>query len=88
MKKINISDKTKKIVTAMASVGGAVTIVGLAYVIGFRAGGKDCAEIINDALNYHGDEFNVHYQDCDVTRVSYKYGLTKQKLCLYRSSGD
>ena len=84
MKKINMSTKTKKVVKTVASVGGA----GLAYVIGFRAGGNNCAEIINMALNQHSDTFSIHNHGHNITRVSYEYGLMSQKLHTYGPSED
>ena len=88
MKKINIGTKTKKVVKTVASVGCVVTVAGLAYVIGFRAGGNNCAAIINMALNQHSDTFSIHDHGHNVARVSYEYGLMSQKLCTYGPSED
>lgn len=89
MKKINKGKKTKKFVKIVASVGGAVAVAGLAYVIGFRAGGNNCAEIINMALDQHNDTFSINDHGHNVTRVSYEYGLMSRKLHTYsRSSED
>lgn len=88
MKKINMGTKTKKVVKTVASVGGAVAVACLAYVIGFRAGGNDCADIINTALNQYGDTFSIHDHGHNITRVSYECGLISQKLYTYGHSED
>ena len=88
MKKIHMSTKTKKVVKTMASVGGAVAAAGLAYVIGFRAGGNNCAAIINMALNRYSDTFSIDDHGHNITRVSYEYGLMSQKLHTYGPSED
>ena len=88
MKKINMGTKTKKVVKTVASVGCVVAVAGLAYVIGFRAGGNNCAAIINMALNQHGDTFSIHDHGHNITRVSYEYGLISQKLHTYGPSED
>lgn len=88
MKKINMNAKTKKVVKTVVSIGGAVAAAGLAYAIGFRAGGNNCAEIINMALDQHGDTFSIHDHGYNITRVSYECGLMSQKLHTYGPSED
>lgn len=84
IKKLN--EKQKNIVKTVASVGGAVIAAGLAYMIGFKTGGKFCAEIINDELNSDNKTFSINHQGYDVVRVSFdRVGLGTYGISTYKA---